>query len=133
MRRDSLLMLLALAFLLNNQVLNEKKWMKALIFIGKFPAEFGLRIWDFSTHTERKKTRKPCFYLASYASRARGHLCRVLETWVLPCVLHTRGVWEHTWGALLQLPMRFCHFLRSFVCFVSSNWSWDLGKSSLNL
>jgi hypothetical protein len=31
-----------------------------------------LKIWDFSTNTE-KKMGKPCFYPTSYASRAWGH------------------------------------------------------------
>jgi len=41
--------LLVLAFLLNHFVMNEKLWMKGVVFIGEFPPEVELKYQAFST------------------------------------------------------------------------------------
>lgn len=57
-----LLILLALSFLLNYHIMNEKKWMKVLVFIYyKFSIRFELKNWDFSTNPHRKNKENPIF------------------------------------------------------------------------
>jgi len=56
------LILLALAFLLNRQVLNEILCMKALVFIGIFPYGFGLKQLGFFLQPTRKIQQRAVFF-----------------------------------------------------------------------